>query len=76
MKEFDMNTAELLKSVNELPAMERMEFVDMVLSTLSQSDAAVDTAWAEETERRIVAIDKGEISLLSADEVMAKYRKT
>jgi putative addiction module component (TIGR02574 family) len=69
-----MNVTEILQSAKALTPMERMELVDMILGSVSANDAEVDTAWAQEAERRVQRIDSGEMALTSVQEVLANYK--
>lgn len=46
----------LSAQARELPPEERMKLVENILDTLDSSDAAIDTAWAEEAEERLAGM--------------------
>jgi hypothetical protein len=54
---------------------ERAKLVASLQSTLDHVDPAWEAAWSEECERRIAAIDRGEMGLIDAASVMARARE-
>ena len=67
--------AELARRGLALDAQERTRLVDLLLSSLSQSeDPDVERAWAQEIRRRVAAYERGEAVLHDADEVMAEAK--
>jgi len=71
--------AGLEKIYNEalsLPAEARMSLIEKLLSSLNlPTQAEIDRLWAEEAERRVSQIDKGEVELVSGEEVFTKIRE-
>jgi putative addiction module component (TIGR02574 family) len=66
----------LLQTALSLPPKERAEIaVSLIESLDEQSEADIEAAWAEEIKRRIESIDKGEVQLVPADEVMRSMRE-
>ncbi len=47
----------------------------MVASVVGTPDGDVEAAWDAEIEARISALDRGEVALLDADEVLAELRR-
>jgi putative addiction module component (TIGR02574 family) len=59
-----------------LPSDARMSLVEKLLASLNlPTHADIDLLWAEEAERRVLQIDKGDVALISGDEVFAKIRR-
>ena len=59
-----------------LPSDARMSLVEKLLASLNlPTHADIDLLWAEEAERRVFQIDKGDVALISGDEVFAKIRR-
>jgi len=53
-----------------------MSLVEKLLASLNlPTHAEIDRLWAEEAERRVSQIDRGEVELISGDEVFAKIRR-
>ncbi|WP_404424361.1 addiction module protein [Nibricoccus sp. IMCC34717] len=50
-------------------------FDHLLVEAFAQPDADIDTAWREETRRRIGQIERGEVQGVPAAEVMAELRK-
>lgn len=65
----------LVEQARGLPEQDKLALLDALFSLVSPSDPAVEQAWIAESERRMAAIDRGEMALVSADEVMLKYRQ-
>jgi putative addiction module component (TIGR02574 family) len=59
-----------------LSAEERAHLVETLLESLHDSSMAeVKDAWAAEIERRVAAYERGEATLVVAEEVFAKARR-
>ncbi len=59
-----------------LPSDARMVLVEKLLTSLNlPTHAEIDHLWAEEAERRVSQIDRGNAKLISGDEVFAKIRQ-
>ena len=59
-----------------LPSDAWMSLVEKLLASLNlPTHADIDLLWAEEAERRVLQIDKGDVALISGDEVFAKIRR-
>lgn len=65
---------EILKRALDLPASEKAELIDKLLSSLERPDHDLDELWAKEAEDRIDAYEKGELRALTIKEVLEKYR--
>jgi len=65
----------LVEQAKTLTAEERAELLDALFELVSPVDRAWEQAWIEECEGRMAAIDRGEMALIEADEVMARYRR-
>ena len=59
-----------------LPAESRASLVEKLLTSLNlPTQPEIDRLWAEEAERRIAQVDKGEVKLLSGKRVFSNIRK-
>ena len=63
-----------------LPAEARVSLVEKLLTSLNlPTQPEIDRLWAEEAERRIAQIDKGEVKLIPGKKVFSnilkKYRR-
>jgi putative addiction module component (TIGR02574 family) len=65
----------LVEQAMALSAQERAELLDALFELVSPAEPAWEQAWTEECEDRAAAIDRGEMALFQAEEVMAKYRR-
>lgn len=62
----------LIDQVLELPATERLAVAEQLLSSLDQPDAAIDQLWAQESEDRLDAFERGELKAVAASHVLRK----
>ena len=66
----------VLDEALSLPAEARIDLVEKLLESLNlPTREEVDRLWAEEAERRVSQIDKGEAELIPAEEVFARIRE-
>jgi putative addiction module component (TIGR02574 family) len=60
----------------DLPSDARIGLVDRILASLNlPTRPDIDKMWAEEAERRVAQIDRGEVQLIPGEEVFAKIRR-
>ena len=65
----------LVQQAKGLPEQDKLALLDALFGLVSPSDPAVEQSWITECEQRAAAIDRGEMPLVSADEVMLKSRQ-
>ena len=66
----------VMDEVLSLPADARMSLVEKLLASLNlPTQPEIDRVWAEEAERRVAQIDRGEVELIPGEEVFAKLRQ-
>ena len=59
-----------------LPVDSRVNLVEKLIISLNLPiQTEIDRLWAEESERRVFKIDKGEVELVPGEEVFAKIRQ-
>jgi putative addiction module component (TIGR02574 family) len=69
-------TDRVVSEALELPAEARISLVERILASLNlPTQPDVERLWAEEAERRVAEIDKGEVDLIPGDEVFDKVRQ-
>ena len=64
---------ELEAQALKLPAEERAELVDRLISSLFE-DHEIESAWATEVEHRTEALESGRVNSVSADGAIARAR--
>ena len=70
------NRDSLLEEALKLPPVERAELVESLLSSFEfRSRKTTDALWAQESEERIDAFDRGEIAAIPAEQVFAEIEK-
>lgn len=70
-----MNKKNLVKEALSLPVSERADMIDTLIKSLYKPDQTIDQLWKEEAEERIDMYEKGQLSTLSVEEVIEKYKK-
>jgi putative addiction module component (TIGR02574 family) len=67
---------QILQSALSLSPDERVEIAESLILSLDDERAAeIEAAWAVEIKRRIESIDKGQVQLIPADQVMREMRE-
>jgi putative addiction module component (TIGR02574 family) len=68
-----------LKDIEEqarnLSAEDRATLAQSLLESLDAPIGEIETAWAEEIERRVAAYDRGELKTIPAEDVFAEARR-
>ena len=71
-----MSVASVEKQILKLTAAERARLIDVLWDSLSPTELkSRETAWANESERRIEAFEAGKLNARGAAKVLAKIRK-
>lgn len=65
----------LLKQALKLSSREKVQFIEGLLASLDNPDASIDNIWAEESDARIEAFEKGQVSAKSVEAVLGKYTR-
>jgi putative addiction module component (TIGR02574 family) len=67
---------QILQSALSLNPDDRVEIAESLILSLDEERAAdIEAAWAAEIKRRLESIDRGEVKLIPADEVMRSMRE-
>ena len=67
---------DILRTALSLDPNERAEIAASLIASLDPpKDEDIEAAWAEEIQRRIESIDKGDVQLIPSDEVMRAMRE-
>lgn len=68
--------SDLKKKAAQLPEQERAELALSLIESLDgPADPDGEEAWAQEIERRVRQVEKGEALLIPAEEVFARIRR-
>ena len=65
----------LISEAISLPIDIRLELVEKILESLNPSHKEIDELWAIETEKRVDAIDRGEVKTVPGEEVFRKLHE-
>ena len=68
-------SATIAEAAERLSPAERVRLVARLLESLDKADPEIDRAWAGESERRLDARLRGEITARPAADVLAKHLK-
>ena len=67
--------SQLVKQALSLPPEARADLVEKLISSLDDAEQCeIDKAWAEEAERRMRAIEAGEMEVVDGTEILKKLR--
>ena len=67
------NIEELFREAAELPETQRAELAGLLLESIEgEPDEGVEAAWAEEVERRVRQVERGEVRTIPWEDVRAK----
>jgi putative addiction module component (TIGR02574 family) len=70
-----LTTDTVTEEALSLPADARLKLVDTLIASLNLPiQQEVDRLWAEEAERRMLELDRGEKKLVPSEEVFARIR--
>lgn len=64
----------LVEEAKKLTPEEQVELLDELCVSLHDHDAEIDKAWAAEIEKRVAAVERGDLELVDADVVLAELR--
>jgi putative addiction module component (TIGR02574 family) len=65
----------LEKQVLSLPADERLSLIEKLIASLNLPlQAEIDALWATEAEKRIKALDEGQVKAIPGEQVFAELR--
>lgn len=69
-------TDKVIEEALELPAEARIDLVDRILASLNlPTRPEIDRLWAEEAERRVAEIDRGDVKLIPGEQVFDGIRR-
>jgi len=69
------NEATIYEETKALTPVEKVHLVEKILSDLDQPDERIFEVWREESRKRWVAYQSGQLTTRSHEEVMGKYAK-
>ena len=70
-----MTTTEFQQAALHLPKQQRAQLAHLLLESLDQpSEATIEQLWLHEAERRAGEIDRGEVQLVTANELEAQIQ--
>ncbi len=69
-----LNSQELYQQANQLPPLEKLRLAELLLADLDVPDQVIDATWLDEAKNRLDAYQAGELTTVSYEQVMAKYK--
>lgn len=70
-----LNANQLLNEVDSMPLDLKTKLIDKLLRSLSPHSDTIDALWKKEVDKRVDAIEAGEVSLIDGNEVFRKIQK-
>ena len=70
-----MKTKDLVAEATSLPVEERAIVVDLILKSLTPTNASIDKEWETIAKRRVQEIRDGKVQLIPGDEVFRKIQE-
>ncbi len=67
-----VNTQELVSVAETLPIEIKIQLIDKLLNSLNPSSNNIETLWAEEAEKRVKAVQTGEVIAEDGEQVFAE----
>lgn len=67
--------SEIEQQAQALAAEDRARLAETLLESLQMPLSEVETAWAQEIEKRVAAYDRGETQAYAAEDVFAEARR-
>jgi len=65
----------IIEQALHLSPIERAAVVEGIISSLDKPDPTLDELWAKEAECRIDSAERGEMDVVSSEDVFAKYEQ-
>jgi hypothetical protein len=69
-----LNSQELYQQANQLPPLEKLRLAELLLADLDTPDPTIDAIWLDEAQIRWKKYQAGELTTVSYEEVMEKYK--
>ena len=69
-----LNSQELFQQANQLPPLEKLRLAELLLADLDTPDPTIDAIWLDEAPIRWQKYQAGELTTVSYEEVMEKYK--
>ena len=70
-----MITEQIKRNVLRLKEMEKIHLIEILYDSLEKRDDEIEKEWADESDRRLVAYEKGEIKAKDIQSVIKVLRK-
>ncbi|MDD2828104.1 MAG: addiction module protein [Sulfuricurvum sp.] len=70
-----LNANQLLAEVDSMPIDLKTKLIDKLLRSLTPNSESIDTLWKQEIDKRVNAIESGEVSLVDGNEVFRKIQE-
>lgn len=70
-----LNAKQLLAEVDSMPLDLKTKLIDKLLRSLNPHSENIEALWKLEIDKRVDAIESGEVSLIDGNEVFRKIQK-
>ena len=68
------NTETLYLEALSLRPSERLHLIEMLAQSLDKPDEKIEKVWAEEAERRYVALKESKVKTIPIEQIIEKYK--
>ncbi len=69
-----MDSRTLLNEALSLRPAERLLLIDMIAKSLNTPDEGIEELWIQESEKRLVALKKGNVKTITLSEIKKRYK--
>jgi hypothetical protein len=70
-----MNLKELFEETTLLPIDKKLEFIDLLLDSIQNTDSTIQKEWLDVAQRRLVEIQSGKVQKVDSDLVFSRIEK-
>lgn len=70
-----MTVKNLKRNILKLPPLERIHLIESLIASLDKPDAAIERAWAAESDKRLAGFKKGSIKSIPLENVKKRLSK-
>ena len=69
-----MDTKSVLKEALLLRPAKRLQLIEMLTRSLNKPDENIEKIWAEESEKRYIALEEGKLKTVAFKEIIERYK--
>jgi putative addiction module component (TIGR02574 family) len=62
--------------ISSMKPLDKLQLIEKILGSLNQPNKKIEDIWVKEVEERLEAYEKGNITVVSEEDVFQKYRRS